>query len=207
VADALKPGHALDVLAIGSATMLGPERSTDTSFPAVMVAALRVAAPAATVALTVRSGRGMTAADMVPQLREAFARHRYQLVIWQTGTVESVRGLPPDDFLQTLGQGVQIARDNGADIVLVDPQFSRFLRANANLDPYLQVMRQAAAMGNAVLLPRFDLMKTWVDAGRLDMERTERPHREAVARSVHVCLGQALARIVLQAAGIGAAPP
>ncbi|HEX3350809.1 MAG TPA: hypothetical protein VHS58_22180, partial [Acetobacteraceae bacterium] len=107
VAAALQPGHSLDILAVGSATMLGPDRSTDASFPAVAAAMLRVAIPAASVMLTVRSGRGMTAADMLPIMREALMRRHFQLVIWQTGTVEAVRGLPPDDFLQTLDEVVR----------------------------------------------------------------------------------------------------
>ncbi|MBV9749758.1 MAG: SGNH/GDSL hydrolase family protein [Acetobacteraceae bacterium] len=200
VAAALQPGRTLAVLAVGSATIVNPDRSTDASFPAVMAAALRAAVPGVEVTVTVRSGRGMTAADMVPVLKDALARHRYQLIVWQTGTVEAVRGLPPDDFLQTLTEGIQAARDAGADVVLVDPQFSRFLRANANLDPYLQIMRQAGTMADADLFPRFDLMKHWVDAGEVDMERVDRAHRDSAARTVHACLGRALARFVLQAA-------
>jgi len=202
VAAALKPGQSLNVLALGSATMLGPDRNTDASFPAIMVATLRTAVPGVDVTITVRGGRGMTAADMLPILQEALARRRYQLVVWQTGTVEAVRGLPPDDFQQTLEEGVQAARDAQADIVLVDPQFSRFLRANANLDPYLDVMRRVDAFSDAALFPRFDLMKYWADEGRLDMERAERTRRKDVARELHACIGLALARFVMQAAGV-----
>ncbi|HEX3348218.1 MAG TPA: hypothetical protein VHS58_08975, partial [Acetobacteraceae bacterium] len=98
--------------------------------------------------------------------------------------------------------GIEAAHDAGADVILVDPQFSRFLRANANLDPYLQIMRQAGAFSGAALFPRFDLMKHWVEVGSIDMERADRANRESVASAVHACLGRALAQFVLQAAGL-----
>ena len=57
-------------------------------------------------------------------------------------------------------------RDAGGDLVLIDPQFSRFLRANTDLDPYENVMQQVATMPGVALFRRFDLMRSWADTGR-----------------------------------------
>jgi hypothetical protein len=175
VAEAVRAGKSLDVLAIGSATMAGPRSGTDGSFPYRMAALLRIAFPGVPLHLTLHVARGVTAADMLGSLRTELATHSYQLVLWQTGTVEA----------------------NG-DLVLIDPQYSRFLRANANLDPYLEVMQQAAGLPDVALFHRYDLMKYWVDAGQIDLERAARGQRQVVADALHNCLGQALAQILVR---------
>jgi hypothetical protein len=201
VTAALKAGKTLDILAVGSATMLGPHGATEGSFPYRMSELLREAVPGATVKLNVHSGRGLTATDMLATIRTELSRHAYQLVLWQTATVEAVRSLPPEDFFATLSDGAQRVQAAGADLILIDPQFSRFLFANANLDPYQETMAQATGLPGVVLFHRFDLMRHWVNTGQIDLERATRPDREKTADLLHDCLGRALARLILDGAG------
>ena len=216
VAAALKPGGHLDVLVVGSATvfspgalqrprfrqMLGldPAKPSTTSpvvtFPQQMANLLRSKYPDLTVTVTVKGGRGMAAAEMLDILRTEVAAHPYQLVIWQTGTVEAIKHVPASNFTQTLSEGAAAVAQAGADLVLVDPQFSRFLLAHTDLDPYAEVMRQAAARPNAFLFQRFDLMRFWAEAGRIDLERTPRGQRVKMVSMLHACLGEQLARMV-----------
>src|SRR6185437_16505667 len=139
---AIAAGGPVNILAIGSATTVGESSSSSqagapgTSFPHRMADALRTALPNAPIRLTVRGGRGLTAEDMLPMLRQALNGQKYQLVLWQTGTVEAVRGLRPDSMQSALQEGIDAVQEAGADLVLIDSQFSRFLRANADLDPY-----------------------------------------------------------------------
>jgi hypothetical protein len=204
VAAALKAGKDLDILAVGSATMLGPRGGTEGSFPYRMAQTLRTAVPGANIRLTVHSGRGLTAADMLSTITAELGRHPYQLVLWQTATVEAVRNLPPDDFLQTLSEGARRAQAAHADLILIDPQFSRFLHANANLDPYQQTLQQATGLPGVALFHRFDLMRHWVSAGQIDLERAGRSERQKTADLLHECLGRALAHVILQGADIPA---
>ena len=225
VAEVLKPGKVLSVLAVGSATMFGPEAALDPStisaqslagrvlaplqpqvfsqaaseqsFPMLMAAALRQAVPGAEVKVTVRGGRGLLAIDMLTILKAEVATHAYNLVLWQTGTVEAVRNLPPGEFSQTLLDGAEAVREGGADLVLIDPQFSRFLQTNANLEPYAQALVQAAAMPGVVLFHRFDLMRNWVNEGQLDLERTPKADRKRSIEFLHACLGRYLGTLVL----------
>jgi hypothetical protein len=91
-------------------------------------------------------------------------------------------------------------RDAGGDLVLIDPQFSRFLRANTDLDPYEGALQQVATMPGVTLFPRFELMRAWANEGRIDLERTAKADRDKALERLHKCLGQALARFVLSAA-------
>ncbi len=127
VAASLRPGGILDVLVVGSAPMFGrspPALRTPgvVAFPWRMAEALQAAVPKLTVNITVRGGHGATAGEMADMIRDALTAKRYALLLWQTGTVEAVKNLPPDDFAQALMEGVDTAAEKGADVVLVDPQ-------------------------------------------------------------------------------------
>lgn len=226
VAAMLAPGKVLNILTVGSATVFSPEASlapgtvtsqalglsqaapapagpvqtSERAFPSQMAKALQAAAPGADVRVTVRGGRGLTAAEMLGVLRTELAAHRYQLVIWQTGTVEAVRNLPPSDFAMVLAEGAELAQAAGADLVLVDPQYSRFLQTNANLDPYEQALQQASALPGVMLFRRYDLMRSWANEGQIDLERTSRADRQRTIETLHQCLGSHLAKLILSAA-------
>ena len=83
---------------------------------------------------------------MLPILREELAHPHFDLVLWQTGTVEAVHGIRPDELRAVLEDGAEAADSTNTDLVLIDPQFSRFLRANADLSPYETVLQQVAGM-------------------------------------------------------------
>jgi acyl-CoA thioesterase-1 len=206
VAQAIAARGPLNVLAVGSATTVGDQPGTEpnSSFPYRMVEALHAALPKVSVALTLRGGRGMTAQDMLPLIEAALAAQRYQLVLWQTGTVEAVRGVQPDGMVSALQDGIDRARAAGADVILIDPQFSRFLRANADLDPYEAALQQVAALQGVVLFRRFDVMHSWADGGELDLERASRAARGPMMSLLNICLGDTLARFVLNGAGVSA---
>ena len=54
---------------------------------------------------------------------------------------------------------------------MMDQQFSRFLRANANVDAYRDALRLAAAAHGVPVLRRWDLMRHWADNDQVDLER------------------------------------
>lgn len=210
VAAALTAKGGLNILALGSGSTVGESggsggpaltfRAPERSFPYQMAAALRAMRPALHVNLTVQGGRNMTADMMLPILREELAAHHYDLVLWQTGTVEAVHGLRPDILRGVLQDGADAAESAHADLVLIDPQFSRFLRANADLNPYETVLEQMTDTQAATLFHRFDLTQGWVNSGQVDLERVSRDERDKTIALLNDCLGQALARYVLAGA-------
>lgn len=226
VATALRPGGTLNVLAIGSANLFRPEGSiapgslisqsvegaatstvpsaqiiTDspsgTAFPQQMATTLERLVPGVTVKITVRGGRGLSAGDQLKLMSEMLEHDKYQLVLWQTGTVEAVRNFPPSEFAQILTDGVEKVGEAQADLVLVDPQFSRFLQTNSNIEPYEQAFQVVGSMPNVLIFHRFDLMRSWVSDNQIDLERTPKAGRLTAVEQLHACLGGQLARLVL----------
>jgi acyl-CoA thioesterase I len=210
VAAALASKGGLDILALGSGSTVGESgasggaalsyRTPERSFPYRMVAALRAMRPGFRFDLTVQGGRNMTADMMLPILRQELASHPYNLVLWQTGTVEAVHGLRPDVLHGVLEDGADAAESAHADLVLIDPQFSRFLRANADLGPYETVLDQITDSQAVTLFHRFDLTQGWVTSGQVDLERVSREQRDKTIGLLNDCLGEALARYVLAGA-------
>lgn len=228
VAAVLRPGAMLEVLAIGSATMFGPEASlspgtitsqslgnstplpikaklfsqppSERAFPLQMAKAMRGTVPGLQVNITVRGGRSLLATDMLSLLRTELAAKHYDLVLWQTGTVEAVRNVPPSEFAQTLSEGADSVLAANANLVLVDPQYSRFLQTNSNIEPYELGFQQVAAMPGVILFRRYDLMRGWANDDQIDLERTPRSDRQRVSETLHACLGRHLAQLIVESA-------
>ena len=198
LAAAVKSGGPIDVLALGSANTVASGKA---AYPYAMLQALTLALPHTTFRLTVEGGRGRTAGDLLEDLRAALKRQHFALVVWQTGTVEAVRGTRPEELQDVLEEGASMVEGQGGNLVLMDPQFSRFLRANTDIDPYEQAIAAAAQVPGADLFRRFDLMHGWAEDGTLDLERTTAAERPAVVSLLNQCVGRSLARFVLN--GIG----
>jgi len=209
-AAALAATGSVDVLVLGSGSTVGdsggsgsPDLSYQTpmdSFPYRMILALRSLHPKLRFALTVQGARGMTADQMLTILSRELQSHHYDLVLWQTGTVEAVQGVRPETLDGILRDGADAVARAQADLMLIDPQYSRFLEANADLGPYEAALRQIAGTADVTLFPRFALTRTWVDAGQVDLERASHDQRDATIARLNDCLGLALARFVLAGA-------
>ncbi len=169
------------------------------SFPYRMVETLKTMRPSDRFELTVEGGRDMTAEAMLPILQRELAAHHYDLVLWQTGTVEAVHGLRPEHLREVLQAGADALAIAQADLVLVDPQFSRFMRANVDVSPYETVLQQMAGNPDVTLFRRFDLTQLWSGNGQIDLERATRDERDGAIALLNTCLGDGLARYVLSA--------
>lgn len=202
---ALHPGGHVEILAIGSGSILGPPpgRIFD-SFAYRMAQDLKAAVPGAEIVLNLYGGRGMAAETLSRDLAGRLAERPVQLVIWQTGTIEALRRVSTAALARALDDGRAAAARAGAGLVLVDLPYSRILRMHADLRPYEAALRTAAAAPGAALFPRFDLMRGWAEGGGVDLEHARRAERILAARRLQVCLGRVLARDILS--GLPAAP-
>jgi len=86
------------------------------------------------------------------------------------------------------------------DVVIMGAQFSRFPRANADVDRYRDALRLLASRGEAGFFPRFDIMRAWAEAGTVDVERAPRASRTAEIDKLNDCLARALGAFILDGA-------
>ena len=187
----------LRILVAGSASVLGLGTSgPGKAWPAQLEALLEQRHPGLGVEVAVRGGRGLTATDTEALLLAEQQRNPAQLVLWQSGTVEAVRGLDLDQLTETLNRGVEQLRSASTDVMLLDPQFSRFLRANANVEPYRDAIWLVAAAHGISVLRRYELMRFWAETDRVDLERASREMRSVVADRLNACIAEALAALI-----------
>lgn len=194
----------LRIMVVGSASSAsGGTSSPAATWPRRLEARLTARLGGVAVQVETFGGRGTTAAEHARILAREVPGFRPHLVIWQLGTVEAARGLPVEEMSEAVDQAasrLRATRGEQTDLVLMDMQFSRFFRTNANVEPYRDELRIAAAAAGGQFFSRWDLMRHWVEAGRLDLERAPRGGGIALADELHDCIARVLAAFVLEGA-------
>jgi len=197
----------LDVLVLGAGSSTLPQRNGNgpgSAYPARLQTALTELLPGVAVNVTADAVPRRTAAAMVETLKTALPKLKPALVIWETGTVDAIQSVDPDEFSATLAQGIGAIRAAGADVVLVNAQYSPRTESMIGLTTYGDDMRWVALQHEVPLFNRFEIMRLWAELGTFDF--TDAPNKIDMAKRVHDCIGWLLADLVTEAAK-NAAPP
>jgi lysophospholipase L1-like esterase len=199
VEKAVKQTKRLDiaVLGTGSSALGGAEGATK-AYPARLPAALERRLPGVTVNVVSQAKMRQTTADMANTLDKLLIDAKPTLVLWQTGTVDAMRGVDPDEFRSTLEDGVEKLQAGNADVVLINMQYSPRTESMIQFGTYADYMRVVARERDVPLFDRLGLMRHWSDNGSFDFYAAAMDN--ALASKVHDCLGRALAALVIEAA-------
>ena len=197
VADAVKSGHPLNILVVGSRSST-INASDGTAYPGRLQALLKEKLPKVPVNVSVELQIKKTAEEVAPGLVKLVEAKKPTLVIWQTGTVDAMRSIDPDDFRSALDEGVVALQNAGTDVVLINLQYSPRTETMISAPPYLDNMRVVAQQHDVPLFDRFAIMHHWNDSGDFDLFSTS--HGVDLAKRVHDCLGRALSTFVIDAA-------
>jgi lysophospholipase L1-like esterase len=202
VADAVKSGHPLNIMVIGSRSSSIPASETS-AYPARLQAMLKEKLSPVAVNVSVEIQAKKTAEETAAELVKLVEVKKPTLVIWQTGTVDAMRSVDPDDFRSAVDDGVAALQNAGTDVILLNLQYSPRTETMISAPPYLDNMRVVAQQHDVPLFDRFAIMRQWNDAGDFDLFNAS-PGPELAIR-VHDCLGRALSKFVIDAAHVG--PP
>jgi hypothetical protein len=135
---------------------------------------------------------------MVKTLGPALAAAKPTLMVWQTGTVDAMQAIDLDQFSAALGHGINIAHSAGADVVLINAQFSPRTESMIALGTYAEHMRWVALQQEVPLFDRFSIMKLWGDLGTFDLYSATK--KLDMAERVHDCIGRLLSDLVVESA-------
>jgi hypothetical protein len=201
LADVVKSGRPLNILVIGSrSSTIGA--SEDSAYPARLQAALREQLPPSVVVnVSVEVQARKSAEEVDKDLPALLAAKKPALVVWQTGTVDAMRSVDPDDFRGAVEDGIAAMQNAGADVVLMNLQYSPRTETMISVPPYLDNMRAVAQQHDVPLFDRFAIMRQWNDNGDFDLFNSS--HGIELAKQVHDCIGRALSRFVIGAAHLG----
>ncbi len=188
------------VIGTGSSQLTGPA-GPQLSYPARLAAALHERLPKIDTEVMAYAHARQVAADMVKEFPKILAADKPDLVIWQTGTADAIRGVEPEEFRTVLDGGVGTLQNGGADVILMNMQYSPRTETVIALGPYNDNMRWVAQEHGVPLFDRFAIMQYWNEAGTFDLSTaTKSPE---MAQRVHDCIGRALAVLVTEAAHLG----
>lgn len=201
----LQTGQPLTVVAVGSSStkglwMLDP----DATYPEVMRRELALLRPGSPIEI-VNSGRvGDTIPGNVARFDRDVLAHRPDLIVWQVGTNDVAWGGRADGLKDKLIQGVRALKASGADVVLMDMQYSPMVISSKHHQAMEAVIVETAREEGVGLFSRFALMRRAIEAGLPPnaLVAWDGLHHSAAG---YDCVGRALARAVN--AGAIADPP
>ena len=189
----------LNILVVGAGSSQLPGANGEkNAYPARLQQALSDQLPGVEVKVTTDIKASRTAAEMVKVLPADLSATKPALLVWQTGTTDAMRAVDPDQFSQALDQGINIARTAGADVVLVNAQYSPRTESMIALSTYSEDMRWVALQQEVPLFDRFSIMRLWSDLGTFDLYSATK--KLDIAERVHDCIGRLLADLVIAAA-------
>jgi len=202
VAGAVKDGHVLNILVVGSRSSTIPSQEAS-AYPARLQAYLKEKLPSVTVNISVELQAKKTAEETASDLVKLAEDKKATLVVWQTGTVDAMRSVDPDDFRGAVDEGVAALQTAGTDVILMNLQYSPRTDSMVSAPPYLDNMRVVAQQHDVPLFDRFSIMQQWNDSGEFDFFSAS--HGLDLVKRVHDCLGRALSKFVIDSAHLEAA--
>ena len=187
---------AIVVLGTGSSTLAGAE-GPSMAYPARLEAFLSQKLSMVAVKVVSRTMTGQTADMMRRSMKDMLVDQKPDLVVWQTGTVDAIRRVEPDEFRISLEKGVDTLLSAGTDVVLMNMQYSPRTESMIAVRPYADGMHAVAQQREVPLFDRFAIMRYWADEGAFDFNAAERDN--GLAQRVHECLGRAIGTLIIAA--------
>jgi lysophospholipase L1-like esterase len=196
---AVKEKHSLRIAVVGtgSSALTGPD-GPSSAYPARLEAKLRERLPGVDVSVISLVRSRQTTEDLAKGMSKVLADEKPDLVIWQTGTIDAIRRIEPDDFRVALEDGIETLEKGGADVILMNMQYSPRTDMMLSLGPYADTMRVAAQQHEVPLFDRLSIMRHWSDTGAFDLYITDKDN--VLAQRVHDCIGRGIAAMIMDAA-------
>ncbi len=198
-AEAVRKGKRLRVLVFAAVRMPAITETVEAKrYPASLAAALSQRLPGVDVTVTTRMEPRAGAGESLPLLNAALsapvAPSGYDLVIWQLGSTDVLKGTDMSAFGTKLSSGVQAIHARQADAIVITMQYSPRTDFMFDAGPYLQALRWTVKSDGAALFNRYDIMRYWAEEGTFDLSDLQ--PGASMFEDVHRCVGDLLARFI-----------
>ena len=163
VASKLAAGEPVVIIAFGSSSTVGyGTTSPEFTYPNRLAAQLHRQYPSADITVVNRGQGGEDAPEMMKRLQDEVIDMKPDLVIWQVGTNAVLRNLDPGETAKMVENGVARIQAAGADLVLVDPQYSpRVTERAESASRMVKLLGKVAELRHVGFFPRFEVMREW----------------------------------------------
>jgi len=163
VASKLAAGEPVVIIAFGSSSTVGyGTTSPEFTYPNRLAAQLHRQYPTADITVVNRGQGGEDAPEMMKRLQVSVLDMKPDLVIWQVGTNAVLRNLDPAETAKQVEDGIARIQAAGADLVLVDPQYSPRINERAeSASRMVKLLGRIAELRHVGFFPRFEVMREW----------------------------------------------
>jgi acyl-CoA thioesterase I len=203
-AGAIGSGKALVIVAIGSSSTRGVGASSAAhTYPALLADDMRRRWPQLAVTVINKGVSGEIASQMLARFEGDVLPYHPQLVIWQTGTNQSLRTGDIGGYVDTIRDGISRLKATRADVVLMDPQFAPRVIARPTHPFIVDSISAVTHDMNVAVFRRFAVMRHLISSGQYKMEdiiSSDGLHMNDVSYS---CIARLLADSIAAAAERG----
>ena len=168
---ALRSGQPLVIVAIGSSSTKGIGASDSAhAYPALLAEELHRGLPQLPLNVINQGVGGERAFQMLARFERDVLPYHPQLVIWQTGSNQTLTSDDVASYTATIREGVSRLKSARADVILMDPQFSPRIIARPTHLLVVDSIDAVAKDMHVGVFRRFALMRYWLSSGRYKME-------------------------------------
>jgi hypothetical protein len=167
------------------------------SYPTFLEAALKERLPDYNIRVTIHAEPRKSITEILAAIPKVLADVKPTLVVWQTGTVEAIRGVDPDKYERKLEAGIETIRKADADVLLINPQFSPRTLIMNDSGALNERIRRVSSYADVPLFSRYDIMRYWHENDAFDLSSLK---NDGSYEAVHRCLGRLLAEYISRAA-------
>jgi lysophospholipase L1-like esterase len=202
VAQRLKTGEPITIVAIGSSSTAGTGASSSAaSYPSRLAVELTQRFLGHPITVLNRGVGGEEIRDMLERFDTDVIANKPDLVLWQFGTNSVIR----DDKLSNhisaaIREGLTKIRSTGADIVLIDPQFTPKVIVKPQATRMVDLMASTAKYEDVDLFPRFDMMRRWHEIDRIAFKTFVSPDGLHMNDWSYGCFAKGLGMAIAEAA-------
>ncbi|MGU3284185.1 SGNH/GDSL hydrolase family protein [Methylobacterium mesophilicum] len=202
VARQIAIGAPLKIVAFGSSSTEGIGASSPANaYPARLQVNLRKKLRGMDVAVINRGIGGEHVDDMLKRLDRDVIAAEPQLVIWQTGSNDPLRGVSIEHFHEATAVAIRRIREAGIDVVLMEPQWCPKLDSTPGSSRFRDAVRAIGTELDVTVIRRADLMHGWVREGKLTAKQLFASDGLHMADGGYALLAQAAAESILHDAG------
>jgi lysophospholipase L1-like esterase len=131
---------------------------------------------------------------MVARIDEDVVPVKPQLVLWQTGVNDAIKGVPIGDFKQQLRAGIARFRSLGIDVVLIDQQYSPRFTKLKDGSLYMAALREMAVQNQVPVVQRFAIMQHLIATAQFTTATLLSPDQFHLNDQSYDCMGRLLAK-------------
>jgi len=201
VAHKLAGGDPITIVAIGSSSTAGAGASSpDRSYPARLQVELTAHFPRHKITVLNRGVNGEEVNDMLRRFGASVIAEKPDLVLWQLGTNSVIRDNVSVGQDAPIRAGINLIKQVGADIILIDPQFAPKVIVKPQAERMVELINTTAKAESVDLFQRYALMRRWHDVDHMTFEAIVSPDGLHMNDWSYGCLAKGLAEAIAEAA-------